>query len=233
MPDTSDNARHHVAVLGAAGRVGRAVTTALLSDEHSVTAVLRDPTCHEPPLDPRLRIVQGDARHLRQLTPILRTVDSVVLAVTPFTAPPESFDGFDLNYYAKIVIEMDSNWHHRRRRLVAVGLTATLKLDSGDNVMDDSALFPPRLRPFAEAHSRALPALNTTSLGWAILTPPAGFGTQQAPEIEQGYQLIAEPVTRRQATAQLSHALYAQAVIAELINPTVHNKRVAVIPAAR
>jgi putative NADH-flavin reductase len=233
MPDTSDNTRHHVAVLGAAGRVGRAVTTALLSDEHSVTAVLRDPTCYELPLDPRLRIVQGDARHLRQLTPILRTVDSVVLAVTPFTAPPESFDGFDLNYYAKIVTEMDSNWHHPRRRLVAVGLTATLMLDSGDNVMDDPALFPPRLRPFAEAHSRELSALNTTSLGWAILTPPAGFGTQQEPEIEQGYQLIAEPVTRRQATAQLSHALYAQAVIAELINPTVHNKRVAVIPAAR
>jgi len=233
MPDTSGNTRHHVAVLGAAGRVGRVVTTALLDDEHSVTAVLRDPTCHELPLDPRLRIVQGDARHLRQLTPVLRTVDSVVLAVTPFTAPPESFDGFDLDYYAKIVTELDSNWHHPRRRLVAVGLTATLMLDSGDNIMDDPALFPPRLRPFAEAHSRELSTLNTTSLDWVILTPPAGFGTQQEPEFDQGYQLIAEPVTQRQATAQLSHALYAQAVIAELVKPTVHNKRVAVIPAAR
>jgi uncharacterized protein len=224
MPDTAGNARHHVAVLGAAGRVGRAVTTALLGDEHSVTAVVRDPT---PPLDPRLRIVQGDARQLRQLAPVLRSVDSVVLAVTPFTAPPESFEGFDLDYYARMVTELDSHWHRPRRRLVAVGLTATLTLDSGDKVMDDPALFPSRLRPFAEAHSRALPALNGTSLGWAILTPPTGFGTPQ--ESEQGYQLIAEPVTRRQATAQLSHARYAQAVIAELTNPTVHNKRVAVM----
>ncbi|SDW37161.1 hypothetical protein SAMN05421504_101410 [Amycolatopsis xylanica] len=232
MPDTSGNTRHHVAVLGAAGRVGRAITTALLGDGHTVTAVVRDPARYDLPPAPGLRIVQGDARHLRPLSAVLRAVDSAVLAVTPFTAPPESFDGFDLDYYAKIVTEIDHNWHRPRRRLVAVGLTATLMLDSGAIVMDDPALFPPRLRPFAEAHTRELAALNTTSLGWAILTPPAGFGTRYEPETELGYHLIAEPVTQRQATAQLSHTLYARAVIAELINPTVHNKRVAVIPNA-
>lgn len=156
----------------------------------------------------------------------------MVLAVAPFTAPPESFEGFDRDYYAKIVTEIDGNWHQPYRRLVAVGLTATLTLDSGNKVMDDPALFPPRLRPFAEAHARELSALNITKLDWAILAPPAGFGAQQEPGAEQEYQLIAEPVTRQQATAQLSHALYAQAVIAELINPTVRNARVAIIPLA-
>ncbi|MFD9701629.1 hypothetical protein [Lentzea sp. NPDC059081] len=110
---------------------------------------------------------------------------------------------------------------------MTVGLTATLALDSGENVMDDPALFPPRLRPFAEAHGRALSTLDTTSLSWAVLAPPAGFGTGH----EQHYRLVAEPVTREQATAQLPHALYARAVTDELVTPTVHSRRVVVVPA--
>ncbi|MFD2765200.1 NAD(P)-dependent oxidoreductase [Micromonospora eburnea] len=221
----------HVAVLGAAGRVGRAVTAALLRAEQRVTAVLRDPARHQLPPHPMLRTAQGDAQHAEQLAPVLRTADAVVLAVTPFTAPPPSFDGFDLDYYAKIVTGLDEHWTRRHRRLVAVGLTATLRLDSGDLVMDDPTLFPPRLAPFAEAHARELPALGATALDWAILAPPAGFGTEQ--EAERGYRLIAEPVTRQQATARLSHARYAEAVIAELMNPTVRNTRVAVVPRGR
>lgn len=165
---------------------------------------------------------------------ILRTVDSVVLAVTPFTAPPESFDDFDVDYYAKIIAGIEAHWHRPRRRLIAVGLTAALRLDSGGLVMDDPTLFPPRLRPFAEAHARGFSALrNATTLDWAVLTPPAGFGTGQEPAAEHDYQLILEPVTRRQATAELTHARYARAVVAELTNPTVHQTRVGVISRTR
>ncbi|MBF9129408.1 NAD(P)H-binding protein [Plantactinospora sp. S1510] len=230
MPATSDNTRQRVAVFGAAGRVGRAVTAALLHQDHHVTAVLRDPTRHELPPHPQLRAIQGDAQHPERLAPVLRTVEAVVLAVTPFTAPPQSFDGFDLDYYAKIVIAIDEVWDRPDRRLIAVGLTATLTLDSGQRVMDDPTLFPAQLRPFAEAHARELLALRTTTLDWAILTPPAGFGAQPEPATGQEYQLAAEPVTREQATAQLSHARYAHAVAAELGTPTVHGARVAVVP---
>ncbi|MFC6014720.1 NAD(P)-dependent oxidoreductase [Plantactinospora solaniradicis] len=230
MPVTSDNSRQRVAVLGAAGRVGRAVTAALLHQDRQVAAVLRDPARHELPPHPELRNVRGDAQHPEQLASVLRTVEAVVLAVTPFTAPPESFDNFDLDYYAKIVTAIDASWDGPHRRLIAVGLTAALRLDSGNLVMDDPTLFPARLKPFAEAHVRELSALRTTTLDWAILTPPAGFGIQQEPATGQEYQLTTEPVTREQATAQLSHARYAEAVAAELMNPTVRGARVAVVP---
>jgi uncharacterized protein len=230
MAERSVSAGRHVAVLGAGGRVGRAVTAAVLREAHHVTAVVRDPARHAVPHHAQLRTVPGDARYPRQLASVLRTVDAVVVAVTPFTAPPESFDGFDLDYYARIVAGIDAHWRRSRRRLVAVGLTATLRLDSGRTVMDDPALFPPRLRPFAEAHQRQLSALeNVTGLDWAILAPPAGFG-DRAPEAEPEYELVAEPVTLRQATARLSHGRYAQAVAAELTEPTVHQARVAVVP---
>lgn len=227
----SANTRQHVAVLGAGGRVGRAVTETLLRHEYRVTAVLRDPTRHELPRHAELRIIQGDAQRPRQLTPVLRESDALVLAVTPFTAPPTSFDGFDRDYYATIVAGIEAHWPRRHRRLVAVGLTATMTLDSGGTVMDDPALFPPRLRPFAEAHMRTMSALaNMPTLDWAVLTPPAGFGNPRHGDTEQAYDLVIGPVSREQATADLSHAAYADAVAAELTTPTVRAARAAVLP---
>ncbi|GLI00868.1 NAD(P)-dependent oxidoreductase [Phytohabitans aurantiacus] len=230
MSIASSDLPRRVAVFGAAGRTGRAVTATLLQQNLHVDAVLREPSRHDPPHHPNLRVIRGDAQRPEELAADLRAVDAIVLSVTPFTAPPSSFDGFDLDYYAKIVAGVDANWHGPRRRLVAVGLTATLRLDSGKTVMDDPALFPPELMPFAEAHARQLSALAGTSLDWTILAPPAGFGARQEPEVGQGYRLVTEPLTRQQATAQLTHAQYAQAVAAELVHPTVHAARAAVIP---
>jgi putative NADH-flavin reductase len=226
MGITSDSGRRHIAVLGAAGRVGRAVTAALLRDGHEVTGVVREPGRH-PGLPPELRAVAGDARQPAESAALLRGVDAVVLAVTPFTAPPDSFDGFDIGYYARIVAGIDRNWDREQRRLVAVGLAATLELDSGGHLCDDVDLFPPRLRPFAEAHLRQLIALRaTTTLDWAVLTPPAGLGAGPAGE----YRLVNGPVTVRQATAELTHARYARAVADQIGAPTVRRARVAVVP---
>ncbi|MDQ7910624.1 NAD(P)H-binding protein [Phytohabitans sp. ZYX-F-186] len=159
MPATPSGTPRRVAVIGAGGRVGRAVTAALLRDAWDVTAVLREPGRHDLPHHPRLSIARGDAQHPERLAPLLATVEAAVLAVTPFTGPPESFEGFDPDYYLKIVGGLVEHWRAPRRRLVAVGLAATLRLDSGGLVMDDPALFPPFLRPFAEAHARQAEAL--------------------------------------------------------------------------
>lgn len=233
MSIASDVILRRVAVFGAAGRVGRAVTAALLQRNLHVDAVLRDPSRHDLPGHPNLHVIRGDAQRPQELAASLRTVDAIVLSVTPFTAPPPSFDGFDLDYYADIVAGIDANWRSPRRRLVAVGLTATLRLDTGGAVMDDPALFPPELRPFAEAHARQLPALAGTTLDWAILAPPAGFGVGHESQVGPDYRLAADPLTRQQVTAQLTYAQYAQAVVAELVQPTIHAARVAVIPSMR
>ncbi|WP_039828001.1 NAD(P)-dependent oxidoreductase [Nocardia testacea] len=230
MGTTSDNGRRHIAVFGAAGRVGRAVAAALLRDGHEVSGVVREPgRCRDLPAD--LSVFAGDARYPAESAALLRGVDAVVLAVTPFTAPPDSFDGFDIDYYAHIVAGIERHWDRERRRLVAVGLAATLELDSGGHLCDDADLFPPRLRPFAEAHLRQLTALRAlTTLDWAVLTPPAGLGA--GADTAGEYRLLTGPVSVRQATTELTHARYARAVADQIGEPTVHSARAAVVPAA-
>ncbi|MEU4431963.1 NAD(P)H-binding protein [Nocardia rhamnosiphila] len=229
MGITSDSGRRHIAVLGAAGRVGRAVAAALLRDGYEVTGVVREPARHRE-LPPGLRVATGDARNLAASKALLRGVDAVVTAVTPFPAPPDSFDGFDIDYYARIVADLDRYWDRPHRRLIAVGLAATLELDSDGHLCDDAGLFPARLRPFAEAHLRQLTALRaTTALDWAVLTPPAGLGA--GADTAGEYRLVAGPVTVRQATAGLTHAQYARAVADQIGEPTVREARVAVVPA--
>jgi hypothetical protein len=66
--------------------------------------------------------------------------------------------------------------------------------------------------------------LSDTTLDWTILTPPAGLGTGE----QEGYRLVREPVTREQATADLSREILATAVTAELVEPSVHGERVLV-----
>lgn len=227
MNDERHGDRQQVAVVGAGGRIGRAITAELLTRDIDIHAVVRDPSRHDLSPHPRLHVVRGDAQRPDELAKLLRNVDGLALAVTPFTAPPASFHGFDLDYYATIVTGIDGGWHRLHRRLVAVGLTATLSLDSGHAYRDDPALFPPELRPFAEAHARQHAALTTTTLDWAILAPPAGFGAEDR---ETAYQLAVEPLSRSEATAKLSYAVYARAVANELLRPTVHATRVAVLP---
>jgi uncharacterized protein len=175
MPSYDISGRASFAVLGAGGRVGSAVVTALLRRGHEVTAIVRDPSRHAFPDDVRLRVRQGDAQRPGLLSGALRGASGVVLAVTPFTAPPQTFDGFDRDYYAAIISGLDRAL--AGRRLVCTGLTATVELDDGTRFLDHADLFPPFLAPFADAHLRATAALRGTTLDWATLVPPAGFGT--------------------------------------------------------
>ncbi len=228
MPSCSTADRPGFVVLGAAGRVGSAVVTALLRRGHDVTAITRDPSQHAFPHHPRLRIRQGDAQRPGLLSGTLQGASGVVLAVTPFTAPPATFDGFDRDYYATIICGLGRAL--AGSRLVCTGLTATAELDDGGHYLDHGDLFPPFLAPFADAHLRAVPALRQTTLDWAILVPPAGFGTPPScgQHTAPGYRLCREPVTLADATSALDHATFAEAVADELASPTVHKERVLV-----
>jgi putative NADH-flavin reductase len=158
---------------------------------------------------------------------VLGRASGVVLAVTPFTAPPPAFAGFDRDYYATIISGLD---RARAARLVFVGLTATAELDDGSRFLDHADLFPPFLAPFAEAHLRATAALRETTLDWAALVPPAGLGASPPAggPTAPGYRLCREPVTLADATSALDHATFAAAVADELASPAVHQARMLV-----
>ena len=225
MPSTSTSDRPGVIVLGAGGRVGSAVVTALLGRGHDVTAVVRDPSRHAFPDDTRLRVRPGDAQRPDLLSGPLHGASGVVLAVTPFTAPPQTFDGFDRDYYAAIISGIGRAF--AGGRLVCVGLTATTDLDDGSRILDRADLFPPFLAPFADAHLRATAALRRTALDWATLIPPAGLGTPSpgGQRTSPGYRLCREPVTLADASSALDHRTFAEAVADEIASPVVHRGR--------
>lgn len=225
MPARNTSDRLPVVVLGAGGRVGSAVVNALLHRGHPVTAVVRDPSRHAFPDDAGLRVRQGDAQRPALLSEILRDAGGVVLAVTPFTAPPQDFDGFDRDYYAAIITGLGRAMPGGR--LVCVGLTATAELDDGTRFLDHAGLFPPFLAPFADAHLRATAALRQTALDWATLIPPAGLGTPPpgSHHAAPGYRLCREPVALADATSALDHPAFAEAVAGEIASPAVHRQR--------
>jgi putative NADH-flavin reductase len=224
------------AVLGAGGRAGRAVSQALLARGHHVTGVVRDTRRHPALRDHDIELVEGDATSGADLAAPLSDTEVVVVAVTPFPAPPASFAGFDERFYERV---LDAVIGSVRRapatptRLITVGQFATLTMAGGRRVMDDPDLFPPRLRPFARAHARELPLLRqrATGLDWLIATPPAGLHAGTGPA--GGYVLADPPLDPGQVAGTLTYGQLARAIADQAETPTVHQAQVAVLAAER
>lgn len=69
-------------VFGATGNVGQRVAAEALRRGHEVTGVVRDPAVVQS-LDPRVRLVKGDATNADSVTEIARGADAVVSAISP------------------------------------------------------------------------------------------------------------------------------------------------------
>ncbi|WP_238220784.1 NAD(P)H-binding protein [Tsukamurella pulmonis] len=219
MTDVQAGARQ-VVVLGGTGRVGTAVVDELTARGQRVIAVSRRPASVERPL---VHLVRGD---VDDLAAVFCGVDvgGVVVAVTPFTAPPDSFDGFDGAFYVRIIEQLQVLLP-ARTRVVHIAVTAIARLLDGTTVAEDPALFPARLRPFSDAHARGADLLATSSsLDGTVLIPAAGLGVSIEPEGSAQPLLKAEPVTIDDATGPLDHTVLARAV-AEQLNDTGSIKR--------
>jgi uncharacterized protein len=218
------------AVLGAGGRAGRAISQALVTRGHRVIGVVRDARRHQSLRDRNIEVVEGDATRGAELVGTLRDTEVVVVAVTPFSAPPQSLDGFDETFYEQVLdAVIGSVRHEPTTRLITVGLFATLTMSDGRTVMDDPDLFPPQLRPFARAHARELSTLRrrAPAIDWFIATPPAGLHAE--PTAAAGYILAHQPLEPHQVASALSYDQLAQAIADQAETPTVHHAQVAVL----
>ncbi|WP_235948964.1 NAD(P)-dependent oxidoreductase [Candidatus Frankia alpina] len=221
-----------VAVLGAGGRAGRAVSQELVARGHQVTGVVRDARRHRSLGDLGVEVAEADATRGADLGDVLRDADVIVVAVTPFSAPPPSFDGFDEAFYEHIVAGVvGAARKSPATRLVTIGLFATLTIADGRTVMDDPAVFPPWLLPFARAHARELPALRrrASDLDWLVVTPPAGLQADGAADAA-GYVLVEPPLDRRLVEGVLGYDELARAIADQAETPTLHQTQVAVLP---
>lgn len=180
-------------------------------------------------------MAEADATRGADLVDVLRDADVVVVAVTPFSAPPPSFDGFDEAFYEHVVAGVvGAARKSPATRLITIGLFATLTMADGRVVMDDPEVFPPWLLPFARAHARELPALRrrASELDWLVVTPPAGLQADGAAD-SSGYVLVEPPLDRRLFEGVLGYGQLAQAVADQAETPTVHQAQVAVLPSPK
>lgn len=218
-------------VFGAGGRAGRAVAGEAQRRGHRVVGVVRDPGRH-PDLtggtQAGLRILAGDLTDPESAVAVAGDEPlALVNAVTPFTAPPPSFDGFDNSYYVRLVENLSRAARASGSRVVEIGLAATLKFGNG-RLYEDADAFPAFLRPFAEARMRGLEAWSELSeeIDWLVVTPPPGL-SPEAPSHGR-YELRGDVLDPALAAVPLSYADLAVAVVDQITSPTRHRGQVAV-----
>ncbi|WP_174534427.1 NAD(P)-dependent oxidoreductase [Micromonospora chalcea] len=213
-----------IAVFGAGGRAGRAITAEAHRRGHRVTAVVRDPARHRD----LTSAVRGDVTDPETVTSIGYGHDAVVHAVSPASGPDAlAAAGLDPEFFVRAA---DALLHGLTRagvpRLVAIGLFATLTDARGRPLHDDPAVLPAELRPFALSHAAGLDRLRATdtTVDWLVLTPPAALNVD-GPRTGR-YRLGGE---RAPASAHLSYADLAVAVVDEIESPRHHRTRVSVV----
>lgn len=205
-----------VLIFGAAGRAGTAIVQDALARGWEVTGVVRSFAQTQFIEQPGFTAVQGDVRSIEELPSLLAGHQAVVSAVTPFSAPPDSFESFDQNFYRHLTHGLvEAMRRIGIQRLVTIGLAATLRHPDGGLVMDRAELFPARLKPFAVAHLKAVQYLSqqVDDIDWLVATPPPLLHTEsRLSSIEVAAPQLVEGV-------DLSYRELARAVTDELAEP--------------
>ncbi|MEV0635693.1 NAD(P)H-binding protein [Streptomyces sp. NPDC050619] len=230
-----------IVVFGAGGRAGRAVTAEARRRGYRVTAVVRDPGRYPDLGAEDVTVVRGDVTDPgsvagasgEAVAGAAGGAVAAVHAVSPFSGPEQGFDSLDPEFFVKAADALLGGLAAAGvGRLVAIGLGANLLGADGRPLMDDPAMLPPEIRPFALAHTAGLRRLceaEDTTIDWVMLTPAA--------QLEHGgprtgrYRFGGESLPA--GAASLSYADLAVAVVDEIGTPTRHRRRVSVfIPAA-
>jgi putative NADH-flavin reductase len=219
-----------IAIFGAGGKAGRAITAEARDRGHRVTAVVRNPRNHSDIAADGVRIVQSDVRDIDATSSIARAQDAVVNATTPASGPESlaNLGQFDDQFFVDSVDALLRGMTLAGvHRLVLIGLFANLQDGNGRLVLDDPASFPGHLRPFALAHTAGLDRLRAadTTVDWLMITPPARLDAA-APRLGR-YRTGGDTVPNS-GPASLSYADLAVAVIDEIETPRHHRTRVSV-----
>jgi len=197
----------NIAVFGAGGRAGRAVTSEALRRGHTVTAIVRDPARY-PDLQSTVR---GDVTDAEGVAAALRGHDAAVEAVSPASSPEQLAQlELDPQFFARAA---DALVRSGVPRIIAIGLFSNL---------EGAEPLPEPFRAFGEAHAAGLARLRESGADWAMLTPPAML-LMDSPRRGR-YRLGGEAVE----SGVLSYADLAVAVIDEIEKPTLHRARAAV-----
>ena len=160
-----------IALIGATGFVGTAVTAELLRRDHHVTALVRNPA--KVAAQPMLTARALDAYDADAVAAAVKGHDAVISAFNPGWDAPELYAQF-MKGSAAIDAGVEKSGV---KRLLVVGGAGSLFVAPGVQMVDTpefASHVPPNIIPGAKAARDALTALRgNRALDWTFLSPPA------------------------------------------------------------
>ncbi|WP_422659583.1 NAD(P)-dependent oxidoreductase [Paenibacillus sp. EC2-1] len=198
----------NIAVVGAAGMIGKRIAEEALRRGHQVTAVVRNPDKLSEYKE-KMNIVRANAVDPSSIAEAVKGHDAVISAYGPKFGEEE-----ELLEAARALIE-----GVRRggvRRLLIVGGAGSLITDSGDALMDTPE-FPEELRTLAKAHADAYGIYQESDLEWSYLSPAAIIEPgRRSGQFRIGIDRL---VTDESGSSRISVEDYAVAMLDELDDP--------------
>lgn len=198
----------NIAVVGAAGMIGKQIADEALRRGHQVTAVVRNPDKLSEYKE-KMNIVRANAVDPSSIAEAVKGHDAVISAYGPKFGEEE-----ELLEAARALIE-----GLRRggvRRLLIVGGAGSLITDSGDALMDTPE-FPEELRTLAKAHADAYGIYQESDLEWSYLSPAAIIEPgRRSGQFRIGLDRL---VTDESGSSRISVEDYAVAMLDELDDP--------------
>ncbi|HTU11550.1 MAG TPA: NAD(P)-dependent oxidoreductase [Allosphingosinicella sp.] len=195
-----------VAVLGASGKVGAAVTAELASRGHEVVAIARKPEAITP--SHGVTAVAGDAANPDELAGLIAGADAVISA---------------LHFDVTADILLSALRKAGVNRLLVTGGAASLEVAPGRRLLDEPT-FPEEWKPFVMGGIVMLDELRKEKdVDWVFFSPAQNLfagprlGTYRA----GGDQLVVDEA----GESRISHADYAIAMVDELEQQNHHRAR--------
>jgi putative NADH-flavin reductase len=207
-----------IALIGAAGNIGKRIASEALSRGHEVTAVVRDPKKIE---DRRLMVATADVTDPPSLIKAVAGHDAVISAVGPSHGGLATLPAYAARALVQALPKAGV------RRLIVVGGAGSLEVEPGLQLVD-APDFPAAWRPAALSHRDALKIFRDAggALDWTYVSPAALIepGPRTGKYRTGGDQLLVDEKGR----SRISTEDFAVALLDELENPKNVKRRITV-----
>ncbi|MGE7998360.1 NAD(P)-dependent oxidoreductase [Lysinibacillus sp. NPDC093190] len=152
-----------ILVLGATGRVGSHIVSLALRDEHSVTALVRNPKNKLQINDKNLHIVQGNVLEKQDIENVMANVDIVISALNT--------DGTNTLTESMPLI-LDAMEKEHVKRIITVGTAGILQSRQTPSILRYQSSESKRKSTFAaEEHHKVYHLIKKSDTDWTIVCP--------------------------------------------------------------
>ncbi len=210
-----------IILYGATGHAGSRILTELLSREHQVTAVVRDPAKLTP--NDGLTVQEGDLSSTEAIAETMGGAEAVISAYGPPPGEAEQLSAVTKRLIAAVQqVSQQASSPENAPRLIVVGGAGSLEVSPGKKLVDTKD-FPAEWKEIAVAHGKALELLRVSSIDWTYLSPGAFFAPgQRTGKFRLGQDTL---LTTPDGKSAISMEDYAIALADELEQPQHRRQR--------